>query len=260
MRDIKLVYFSPTGTTKAVVQAIANGIDSSKVEFIDITKPEARRQELKTSENELLIIGVPVYMGRVPALLEEWFNALKADNTPAICVVVYGNRAYEDALLELKDIIKERGGLPIAGAAYIGEHSFSNSETPSIGRPDRDDLDHAAAFGVSIRKKLHAAKEIQEVEVPGTHPYGGITELWDVDFIAVNDDCKQCGACAELCPVDAIDPQNSSVIDKDKCITCCACLKKCPQHAREMKPGPVKDAQGRINTLFVDRKAPECFL
>ena len=263
MGCVKLVYFSPTGTTKKVVHGIVGGINQESVESFDLTHPKARKQLLQTEEEDLLIIGVPVYMGRIPALLGEWMNTIQAKNTPTICVVVYGNRAYDNALLELKDIMKSRGCLPIAGAAYIGEHSFSNSKTPSRGRPDKDDLNHAKRFGQKIHKKLQSAvriSELSEVEVPGSYPYEGITELWDVDFIAVSDQCTHCGLCSEVCPVGAVSSKDSSVIDKKKCITCCACLKECPQKARSMKSGLVKEAQGRINTLFVEPKMPEFYL
>ena len=157
IESVKSVYFSPTGTTKKVVQGIAHGINPGTMELIDITKPDARKQPLLTSENELLVVGVPVYMGRVPALLIEWLNAIHAHNTPTVCVVVYGNRVYDDALLELKNIVMKYGCIPIAGAAYIGEHSFSNSETPTAqGRPDENDLNHAKVFGQKIREKLHS--------------------------------------------------------------------------------------------------------
>ncbi|MCP4022927.1 MAG: ferredoxin [Desulfobacteraceae bacterium] len=263
MESVKLVYFSPTGTTKAVVQGIASGINPSTIELIDITKPDARKQPLLTSENELLAVAVPVYMGRVPALLNEWLNAIQAHNTPTICIVVYGNRVYDNALLELKNIVMKCGCIPVACAAYIGEHSFSNSETPSLGRPDENDLNHAQVFGQKIREKLQSVSsvsQISDVSVPGTYPYGGITKLWDVDFIAVDDQCSQCGVCAEVCPVGAVDSQHSAMIDHEKCITCCACIKSCPQNARAMKPGPVKDAQKRVNTLYIEQKKPEYFL
>ena len=264
MECVKLVYFSPTGTTKTVLQGIASGINPSAVEHIDITTPDTRKQPLQTSKDELLIIGVPVYMGRVPAVLSEWLNTIQAQNTPTVCVVVYGNRTYEDALLELKDIVTQRGCVPIAGAAYIGEHSFSAPEAPTAqGRPNAEDLDHAQAFGREIREKLHSLSspsEIADLKVPGTHPYGGKTELWNVDFIAVNDQCNQCGLCAEVCPVGAINSHDSAMIDQEKCITCCACIKGCPQHARAMKPGLVKDAQHRLFTLCNEPKQPEYFL
>ncbi len=262
--SLKLVYFSPTGTTKAVVQGIARGINISTVECIDITRPGARKMPLQASEDELLVVAVPVYMGRVPALLIEWLHAIQANNTPAVCVVVYGNRVYEDALLELKDILEDRGCKPIAGAAYIGEHSFSNAKTPvAEGRPDARDVEHAEAFGQKIREKLQSASSVGRISgapIPGSHPYRGDSKLWVVDFIAVSDECDQCGACAERCPVGAIDPENSGLIDTGKCITCCACIKHCLNHARTMKPGLVRDASLRLNTLYKERKEPEFFL
>ena len=82
IQSVKLVYFSPTGTTKAAVRGIARGIPCSSVEERDITRPDAREQSLQTSEQDLLIVGVPVYMGRVPALAAQWLQKLQAQNTP----------------------------------------------------------------------------------------------------------------------------------------------------------------------------------
>lgn len=264
IKSLKLVYFSPTGTTKKVVQSIARGIDQSSVELIDITRPDSRKQFLQSSDKELLVVGVPVYMGRVPALLNEWLQAIQARNTPAVCVVVYGNRVFDNALLELRDIMIKHGCIPIAGAAYIGEHAFSSSELPTAeGRPDAADLKHAELFGRKIDEKLQAVSsvdQITEINIPGGYPYGGVTELWSVDFISVSDECIQCGLCAEVCPVGAIDPEKSDLIDQEKCITCCACIKNCPQNARTMKPGPVKDAAIRLNQFYQERKEPVVFI
>lgn len=270
--SLTLVYFSPTGTTKSVVEQIARGINPGKIESRDITRPDARLQPLHISEKELLIVGVPVYMGRVPALSSEWLQAIQAHDTPAVCVIVYGNRAYDDALLELNDILTGRGCKPIAGAAFIGEHSFSNAETPTAeGRPDASDLKHAEMFGQKIREKFQSvssADPMSKAKIPGRHPYRGEpchpyrrdSIFWNVDFIAVSDACIQCGTCAEGCPVGAIDPKNSRMIDTEKCITCCACIKHCPRHARTVKPGLVRDASVRLHTLYKERKDPEYFL
>jgi ferredoxin len=272
IESVKLVYFSPTRTTKTVVQGIARGIHPGIVEELDITRPGARTQPLTTSEKELLIVGVPVYMGRVPALTSEWLHVLKADNTPAVGVVVYGNRAYEDALLELNDILTQRGCKPIAGAAFIGEHSFSTAETTTAeGRPDAGDLKYAELFGQKIQETLRSVssvKQLSEPKIPGCHPYRQQpchpyrrdTAFWNVDFITVSDACIQCRICAEGCPVGVIDPENSRTIDTENCITCCACIRHCPRHARTIKPGLVRDASLRLNTLYKERKEPEYFL
>lgn len=264
IKSVKAAFFSPTGTTEAAVRGIVRGLAASSVEIVDITLPEQRKQPLCTKGEDLLIVGVPVYMGRVPALINDWLNVIEAHNTPTVCVVVYGNRVFDDALLELRNILKDRGCIPFAGAAYIGEHSFSCPDAPTAqGRPNTEDLEHADAFGRQILEKLQSvtsSSELSEVSVPGNYPYGGATELWDVDFIAVDDACIQCGLCAKVCPAGAVDPEDSTAIEPKKCITCCACLKKCPQNARTMKPGPVQDARERLANLFREPKQPECFI
>ena len=263
INSVKLVCFSPTGTSKAIVQSIAKGLDYKNVELIDITKPVARQQALRTKKDDLLIVALPVYMGRISALVSGWLHSIKAENTAAVCVVIYGNRAYDNALLELKDVLTSCGCKPFAGAAYIGEHSFSSEELPSsVGRPDTRDLYHAKLFGHKIHGKLLSTASVDEftdLAVPGNFPYGGVTDLWKIDFISVSKSCTQCGICAEGCPAGAIDYTSSNLIDIQKCTLCCACIKKCPQNARAMKPGLMKEAAIR-STKFIERKEPVCFI
>ena len=263
IQSLKLVCFSPTGTTKSIIQGIARGINQSTAELLDITKPNARKQQLRTSEKDLLVVAVPVYMGRVPALLLEWLHAIKARNTPAVCIVVYGNREFDDALLELKDIMIKCGCIPIACAAYIGEHSFSNPETPiAVARPDASDLNHAQLLGRKIHKKLlsiPSVDHVSDIKVPGNYPYRDSEPLLSVDFIEISDECSQCGVCEEVCPVGAIDLENSILLDKEKCILCCACIKNCPQNARTMKTGTVKNIAIRLSERCKGRKEPVFF-
>ncbi len=267
VRTLALASFSPTGTTRAILQGIAKGITNRitlPTQDIDMTPPSARCAPFAAGADTLLVMGVPVYMGRVPVLLSDWFQTLTLLRTPTVCVVVYGNRAYDNALLELRDIVTARGGIPVAAAAFIGEHSFSSTELPaSAGRPNVSDLQQAEALGHRVAERLTAASSMAEVPplvVPGSLPYGGVTKLWDVDFIEVGADCIRCGTCATHCPTGAIDATDSAKVDIAQCITCCACIKRCPTHSRTKKPGPVMDASRRIHTLYPAPKQPELFL
>ncbi|MBP2638415.1 MAG: hypothetical protein H6Q72_4322 [Firmicutes bacterium] len=266
--SLKLIYFSPTDATKKIIESIARGIECSTVEIVDITKKEIRQQQIQPSSNQLLVIGVPVYGGRIPTLALEWLQKFKVHNTPTVCIVVYGNREYDDALLELKNTVLESGCKPIAYAAYIGEHSFSNSETPiASARPDAKDLIHAKSFGEKIKDKLltiSSLNDITDITVPGNYPYIKLPDATSknasIDFIEIGTSCSHCGICAIACPVGAINFKNNTFMDTNTCIQCCACIKKCPKKARTIKDGIVKNHAIQLSQSYQLRKEPVIFL
>ena len=151
--------------------------------------------------------------------------------------MVYGNRDYEDALLELSDLLKEKGFVPVAAAAFIGEHSFSRPEMPvAAGRPDEEDLRKAMAFGLQIREYLSHVSDaslVPPLEVKGQRPYKQKGKHNPQAPVVEADLCTQCGYCEAICPVGAITlVDDGTVSDPQKCIKCCACVKECPQGAR----------------------------
>jgi ferredoxin len=236
IHSVKLVYFSPTMTTKHVVEGIAKGIQDGPIEYIDLTPPTAKKQEFKEFHSELAIIGTPVYGGRVPIDAVSRLQRLRAHDTPAVVVVVYGNRAYDDALLELRNIASEIGFKPFAGGAFIGEHSFNSEETPiSSGRPDVKDIEKAVEFGKKIREKIEKTKEMEDLtslHVSGNYPYRERTQLLEAVFPIVKEElCSMCGKCAEVCPTATITLVTSVMIKQDTCIRCFACVKNCPTNA-----------------------------
>jgi ferredoxin len=47
----------------------------------------------------------------------------------------------------------------------------------------------------------------------------------------IKEECTACGACADVCPQDAIVIEDFAVIDNDACVECGACIDECPQDA-----------------------------
>ena len=264
VKQIKLVYFSATGTTQKVLESIAKGIAVEDVEHINLTLPESARYASPHFTDELVILGAPVYGGRLPLDAIERFKHLKASNTLAVLIVMYGNREFEDALLELKNLSLELGFNPIAAGAFIGEHSFATEDHPiANGRPDSRDVQKAMEFGARIKSKITALQSPdvgEDLEVPGSFPYeaGGALPM-TVAPVTREDICTVCGACADVCPTAAISINASVATEIQRCIRCCACIKNCPEGARIMEDSMWKDIANWLTENCSTRKEPEIF-
>jgi len=256
---INLVYYSPTGTSKKVLESVAKGIGVKSVEHIDLTPADTTGTHAVPT-GELAVIAVPVYGGRVPIVAAQRLKTVTGKGTPAVLVAVYGNRAFEDALIELKDITAEQGFKAVAAAAFIGEHSFSNDNTPiAPGRPDADDLAKAKKFGEEVKAKLESGK-LAEVKVPGNKPYKERGPAGPRAPDTVVEKCTLCGACAEVCPTKAITVSDKVETVKEKCTACSACVKTCPTGARIWTNEGVMKAAAWLNKEYSKRREPEFFL
>ncbi|BBO79056.1 (Fe-S)-binding protein [Desulfosarcina widdelii] len=264
VKQVKLVYFSPTGTTQRVLEGIAKGIAVQDVKQINLTLPEGMQQAIPPFSDELVIIGAPVYGGRLPIDAIKRLKNLNAYNTLAVLVVVYGNREFEDALLELKNLSIELGFYPVAGAAFIGEHSFATEAVPiANGRPDSQDVQRAMDFGAKIKNKIAVlnSPDVQtDLEIPGSYPYeaGGARPM-AVAPVTMEDTCTVCGTCASVCPTGAVSVNGSVATEIELCIRCCACIKNCPEGARVMEDSKWKNIATWLNENCSIRKEPQLF-
>ncbi len=256
------IFFSPTGTTRRVLQAIGRGLGSSEGDTFDLTRSDCSGPRTVPSDS-LALIGVPVYAGRVAPVARKRLEQVRGLNTPAVLVVLYGNRAYEDALLELRDLAVEAGFVPVAGAAFIGEHSYSTSEMPiAPGRPDRADLVGAFSFGEAVREKIAGMDTFAGttlLDVPGNTPYKEVVP--GVPIVPeVLENCTSCGVCVDSCPTGAIIAGKETTTDPEKCIRCCACVRACPEQARVLNAPRIIKIREFLCAEHSARKEPEVFV
>ena len=264
VKQVKLICFSPTGTTQKVLESVAKGIAIEDVEQINFTLPEGAHQTIPALSDELALIGAPVYGGRLPVDAIRRFKRLRANNTLAVLIVVYGNREFEDALLELNHLAIELGFHPVAGGAFIGEHSFATADVPiANGRPDDLDVHKAMAFGAQVKQKIQALQQSAvnvDFEMPGKFPYeaDGARSM-AVSPVTKEDACTVCGTCAGVCPTAAISINATVATQSERCIRCCACIKNCPTGARMMEDRMWKDIALWLNENCSTRKEPQFF-
>ena len=258
---LQSLYFSPTRTTQQIVDAIVAGMECSNTVY-DFTSP-ANSFEFKAEANSLAIVGVPVYGGRVASLAVQRLQNISGENTPAVAVVLYGNREYEDALLELSDILSEKGFQVIAAGAFIGEHSYSTSSKPiAEGRPDVQDIEKAKKFGKDIMDKITNMSTLPDTKLtlPGNSPYKDGVQPSPLKPDVDTEKCTLCGTCVAVCPSGAITMEDTVSADGEKCIVCCACIKNCPESALAVTAPPLMKKVDWLHENCSVRKEPNLFL
>lgn len=253
---VNLIYFSPTHTSKKIATGIAKGIGAENNKVIDLT---LGIEDPIIIDKGLTVIAVPVYCGRISETALHRLQKIKGNQVPAIIAVVYGNRDYDDALIELRDEAIKLGFIPVAGGAFIGEHSYSTKEYPvAANRPDSEDLRQAENFGKEVAEKLESVQDINTLpllNVKGNIPYLAVKAGQPSTPTTIEDMCVQCEHCVDICPVGTIRMEDKIVSNPEECIQCCVCVKECPNEARSyITPFPKV-----LNANFSERRDIELF-
>jgi len=270
-KKINTMYFSATGTTEKIICGIAGEIleninSNIIINNVNFTPPESRKQQVFFTDEDIVIIGVPVYAGRVPNVLLKYLNSIKGNGALAISVVVYGNRNYDDALIELNDILELNGFKVIAAGAFIGEHSFS--KTLGQNRPDEKDTAIVNDFASKIYAKLTTEDKVETIAVKGNKPYRKYYKPKNKEGIPVdirkvtpktNSNCNDCKLCVTYCPMGSIDFNNVSKLN-GICIKCGACIKKCPNNAKYYDDDDYLRHKYELEIDFASRREPELFV
>ncbi len=252
LNRLDFYFFSPTGGTKKAGEIVCQGL-SEKVYFIDLG---IRDQALGTPESETIVVAVPVFGGRIPVVVAERLRHLEGGGKKAVTLVVYGTRAYEDALLELNDIIQEQGFEIVASAALIAQHSIVSDV--GKGRPDEQDQAEILGFTQKVVKKLENGEE-SLILVPGNRPY---KEGMNMPVTPISQpSCIGCGKCVSVCPTGSVCMNKGvPITDAGNCMLCMACVAACPEHARILPPPLQEQMNQKLGALSSVRRENEYFL
>ncbi|MDE7220214.1 MAG: EFR1 family ferrodoxin [Oscillospiraceae bacterium] len=253
---ITQIVFSPTGGTDKVVEIITKAW-GGPVNKIDLSKVEADDSSLSLGKEDIAIIAVPSYGGRVPSLAAQRISNIHGSQTPCVIVCVYGNRAYEDTLIELNDIAEKSGFKVVSAIAAIAEHSIMHQY--AAGRPDVKDERELSCFAQKILDKIEGnTAELRTPQIPGNRPYKKTGSIGLAP--KANGRCTSCGLCARQCPARAISKEDPKIADSKKCISCMRCVVKCPQSARRVNRAMVSVAAFAIKKACSIRKENELYI
>lgn len=243
------IIFSPTGGTEKVAH-ILGGQWSENTVKIDLSDAKIDFTRCEITPEDMVLVAMPSFGGRAPAVAIDRLKQIPGNGARCTLVCVYGNRAYEDTLVEMEDAAKECGFRVIAAVAAVAEHSILPQY--ATGRPDTFDEAQLADFAAKI-----AGKDSEITSLPGNRPYkksGGAGLV-----PKPTKDCVKCGLCAEKCPVQAIDPA-SFAADPKTCIGCMRCVKQCPKNARKVNGAMVSVAAMAIKKACSVKKENELYL
>ena len=248
------VVFSPTGGTMRVAQAVTKGWNK-EVTTVDLTDAAQDFSQYAFQPDDLLLIAIPSYGGRVPALAADRIAKIHGNDARCVLVCVYGNRAYEDTLVEMQDIAQSCGLRPIAAIAAVAEHSILHQY--ATGRPDADDLPVLQSYSSKILQKFQSGDH-NALSLPGNRPYkkaggGGMIPH-------ATSACVNCGLCAKQCPAQAISREDVRKTDGKACISCMRCVVQCPHSARKINGAMAAAAAMALKKACSVRKECELFL
>lgn len=247
------LYFSPCGSTESLAREAAETLDCDCV-AIHLTNRDCLFPTF--AADDLVVVAGPVYSGRIPAPMADKLKQLKGNGARALALSVYGNRAYEDALLETTDLLTQAGFAVIAAGAFIARHVF----VPEVARdrPNEDDFSQIRDLALSFAKKA-ASGTTQTIQVPGNRPYRAGFKAVVTPTVSMQD-CRKCFICVNACPTGAIDKTDPSKVDVNLCINCMRCVECCSEGLRDLPEAAKAMIHTKLSPLISVTKPNEVFI
>jgi flavodoxin/ferredoxin len=236
--NIAVFYFSATGNTKQIAEAIAGRLEESgdKADLIDITLPQNRQANTDLSKYDAMVLGSPIHSMRSPRLVRDWIATLDGGGMKCATFFTYGGFQVHPTHYDARQRLEKQGFKLVASAEFLGKHTFNIGGWQSmIGRPGQDDTEVARKYADALHARFSGQDQAMVGELDkGPYTEEQLDEFEGFRFKLVTqlptrggEECQMCMLCEEECPSGAMDAETGEA-DPNKCIACLHCVEVCP--------------------------------
>lgn len=231
----KIYYMTGTGNSLKIAKDLSAQLGGAEL----VSMPH-----LKNSEADLIIEGdvvgfvFPVYFGRPPVFIQEFISSVVFKDVSYSFTIINGGGLFGRSLNIFRRLLSKKGLVLDAGFTISMPGTYPY--IPKLHRRLPSKLLANAAVRID-----EAAKVVQQRGNVGTGAFSGLLEglyslfAFDVpyylsknhrldDHFWINDGCRNCGLCIEICPVNNIIQKKWKPGWKHECINCLACYHLCP--------------------------------
>ena len=232
-----IFYFSPCGGTKSVADIISKELGDAPMQ--ELTTPS---MNTAIDHDTLTFFCFPVYGGRIPKPMYDRMKIISGDKTPCVPVAVFGNRAVDDALLEMSELAGKYGFVTVAGCEMVAPHSIDPAvrRRPPRRKPTRQSC-MSFSKGSRLCRKLQPRQNARRPQLRQAKRRPSLPL-----YPMASKECIGCGICEKYCPAGAIKGKHMRTVPT-KCISCMRCvsnvLDRVAQGAGAHAPGRTSYAQ-----------------
>lgn len=242
--DIRLIYFSQTGNTRKVAEAMEHVFIEAGHSARSVPMKQATPEDILQSD--VIGVGSPTFTSQAPTPIKRFIKNLPSLHGKKAFVFATSGAGPGKVLYDMTALLREKGA-DVIGGTLIKAECFHPA--PYVcgcfkGRPNEEDL-------LVVEKFARAAAEHISSGHPGTMPesrpdalrmhwsFYEIIGLMNPDFQVrllmpkpkLNESlCTECGVCVQECPMDNITMHPYPEIG-NACIRCYRCVNVCPQSA-----------------------------